>query len=390
MSRNPAPALTAALQPFVDRGAVAGIVALVADKDRLLSLDTLGFADLAARRPMRADSVFWIASQTKPITATALMMLVDEGKVRVDDPVTAYLPEFKDQWLVTEQADDRLVLRRPQQPVLIRHLLTHTSGLPFRSAVEEPQRDVLRLDPSVRSYALTPLQFEPGSRYQYSNAGINTVGRIIEVVSGMAYADFLSARLFAPLGMLETTFWPSDRQMTRIAKTYMPNLAGTALVESSTAAIGYTWPPNNPARRPVPGGGLFSTGGDVARFCQMILNGGEWQGKRYLSAAALAEMSKRQTPAALPESYGFGWAVGDGWFGHGGAFATNMTIHLRAGLVTVYLVQHRGFLADGDKCGQAFTEAALARFGTGAASKHAPRVAIGPAGKSLPPSFDTG
>src|SRR5262249_13924799 len=129
--------IAAALRPFVEGGTLAGAVTLVADKDGVLSLDAVGFADVAARAPMRTDAMFWIASQTKPITAAALMMLVDEGKVRLDDPVSKYLPEFRGQWLVEEQGKDRLVLRRPARPVTVRHVLSHTSGMPFRSEMEQ-------------------------------------------------------------------------------------------------------------------------------------------------------------------------------------------------------------------------------------------------------------
>jgi CubicO group peptidase (beta-lactamase class C family) len=149
-------AITAALQPFVDRGARAGAVTLVADKDNVLSLNAVGYADLAAREPMRADTLFWIASQSKPITATALMLLVDEGKLSLDDSVAKYLPEFRNPWQVAEQDKDHLLLKRPQGTVTIRHLLSHTGGLPFRSEMEEPTLDLLRLRDAVRSYAMTP------------------------------------------------------------------------------------------------------------------------------------------------------------------------------------------------------------------------------------------
>src|SRR5262249_26821571 len=186
----PAKALAATLQPFLDTHALAGAVTLVADKDRVLSLETVGFADIAANKPMRPNALFWIASQTKPITAVALMMLVGEGKVKVDDPVEKYLPEFKGQWLVVEQDKEHQLLKKPKRSITVRDILNHTSGMPFRSALEEPTLDMVPLRDAVRSYAITPLQFEPGTKYQYSNAGINTAGRIIEVVSGMPYETF--------------------------------------------------------------------------------------------------------------------------------------------------------------------------------------------------------
>ncbi len=217
--------VVAALQPFVDRHALAGAVTVVADPDNVLDLQTVGYADVAAGKPMPADALFWIASQSKPITATALMMLVDEGKVRLDEPVQTYLPEFQGQWLAVEQDQEHMLLKHPAHPITVREILSHTSGLPFRSAMEQPTLDMLPLHVAVRSYAMTPLLFEPGTKHLYSNAGINTAGRIIEVVSGMPYERFLDERLFEPLGMKDTTFWPSDEQLTRLARAYKPNAA---------------------------------------------------------------------------------------------------------------------------------------------------------------------
>jgi CubicO group peptidase (beta-lactamase class C family) len=129
---------------------------LVADKDRILSLDTVGFADVQAGKPMAADALFWVASQSKPITATAFMMLVDEGKVALDDPVEKYLPEFHDQWLAAEKTGDRMVLKKPAHPITIREILSHTSGLPFSSAAERPTLDLLPLRVGALTYAMTP------------------------------------------------------------------------------------------------------------------------------------------------------------------------------------------------------------------------------------------
>ncbi|HET6883486.1 MAG TPA: serine hydrolase domain-containing protein [Pirellulales bacterium] len=332
--------IAAALQPAVENHTLAGAVTLVADKDKVLAVDTVGYADVAAHKPMQPESVFWIASQSKPITATALMMLVDEDKVRLDDPVEKYLPEFKKQWLASEQDNDHVLLKKPGHPITVRNVLSHTSGLPFKSALEEPTLDLLPLAVAVRSYAMTPLDFDPDSSYRYSNAGINTAGRIIEVVSGVPYEDFLDERLFKPLGMKETTFWPNEEQLARLAKSYRPNADKTGLEEVKIGQLFY--PLNDRRRQPMPAGGLFSTAQDVGRFCQMILNGGAWEGKQYLSESAVKEMTSRQTPTTLKENYGLGWATGGDTFGHGGAHATNMTIDPGRGLITVFMVQHTG------------------------------------------------
>src|SRR5437763_15178588 len=196
--------------------------------------------------------------------------------------------------------------------------------MPFRSALEQPTLDLLPLRVAVGSYAMTPLQFEPGSKYQYANAGINTAGRIIEVVSGVPYEEFLDKRLFGPLGMKDTTFWPNEEQLKRLAKSYRSTKDKKALEATTVGQLKY--PLNDRKRQPMPAGDLFSTASDVGRFCQMILNGGVLDGKRYLTEAAVTQMTSKQTGDALKDGYGLGWSTGGGSFGHGGAYATNMTI----------------------------------------------------------------
>jgi len=354
--------IAAILQPYVDQHTLAGAVTLVASKDKILDLETVGFEDIAAGKQMRPDDLFWIASQSKPITTTALMMLVDEGKVNVDDPVEKYLPEFRGQWLTVEQDNDHLLLKKPAHPITVKNILTHTSGLPFKSPMETPTLDLLPLRDAVRSYAMEPLQFPPDTKYQYANAGINTVGRIVEVVSGMPYQDFLQQRIFDPLGMKDTTFWPNEEQISRLAKSYKPNKEKNGLDETVVTQLKY--PLNDHSRQPMPAGGLFSTAKDIARFCQMVLNGGELDGHRYLSEAAVKQMTSKQT-GDLKEAYGFGWSTngsGDN-FGHGGAYSTNMSIDAKRGLITIYMVQHAGFPGDGAKAQGAFVQAAVKKYG---------------------------
>ena len=352
-----------ALKPFVDSHSLAGAVTLVANKDKVWSLEAIGYADVSGSRPMLIDAIFWIASMSKPITAAALMILVDDGKVKLDDPVEKYLPEFKDIRLAAEKGQDLNQLRKPAHPITVREVLSHTSGLPFKSEQEKPTIDVLPLKDAVVSYTKTPLLHEPGSKYLYSNAGINTAGRIIEVVSGMAYEDFLDNHLFGPLGMKDTTFWPSEKQLKRLAKSYKPNKAKTDLEETTVTALKY--PLSDRKRYPCPGGGLFSTASDCGVFCQMVLNGGVHKGKRILSEAAVKEMTSKQTGAGIKQSYGLGWAVkGENSFGHGGAYATDMTIDSKRGLITVWMVQQSGgFPNNGGQSQGAFRKAAEELYG---------------------------
>ena len=354
--------ITSALQPFVEKHELAGAVALVATKDNVLSVDTVGYSDVGAKTSIKADGIFWIASMSKPITAAAVMMLVDEGKINLDDPVEKYLPEFKGQMVIAEKDADHVLLKKPVHPITVRNVLSHTSGLDFKTPLEDPTLDMQPLRDRVRGYAMSPLLFDPETKYKYSNAGINTSARILEVVSGMSYEDFLQKRLFDPLGMKDTTFWPSGDQLKRIVKSYKPNAAKTDLEETTVTQLHYPLEDRN-NRYPMPAGGLFATAADVARFCQMILNGGEVDGKRYLSQDAVKQLTTRQTPASLKESYGLGFAVAPDNAGHGGAYATGMFIYQERGLIMVWMVQHAGFPGDGKKAQDAFRQTALAAFG---------------------------
>jgi CubicO group peptidase (beta-lactamase class C family) len=360
-AEEPGKDLAAKLQPFVESHTLAGAVTLVATKDKILDLSAVGYADVAAKKPMATDDLFWIASMSKPITATALMMLVDEGKVNVDDPVEKYLPEFKGQMLAVEKDADHILLKKPTHPITVKNVLSHTSGLPFSSPIERPTLDLLPLASRVQSYAMLPLDFDPDSNYKYANAGINTAGRIIEVVSGMLYEDFLDQRIFKPLGMKDTTFWPNEEQLSRLAKSYKANQDKSDIEETPIGQLKY--PLNDRTRQPMPAGGLFSTASDLAKFCQMILNNGELDGKRYLSEASVKQMTSRETPEGLKQSYGFGWSANGTTFGHGGAYSTNMSIDTNLGLITIFMVQNAGWRSDeGKKIQPAFNKAAVDAF----------------------------
>lgn len=367
------------LQPFVDHHTLAGAVVLVATKDKVLDVETVGYADIAADKPMRAENLFWIASQSKAMTAAALMMLVDEGKVNVDDPVEKYLPEFKALTMAAEPVGGKTELKPVAHPITVKNILTHTSGLAFRSAVEQPTLDGLPLAEAVKSYATAPLVFQPDTKYQYSNAGINTAGRIVEVVSGVSYEKFMEDRLFNPLGMKDTTFWPNEEQIGRLAKSYKPNKQKTSLEETPVTQLRY--PLSDHAHRfPMPAGGLFSTAADVGIFCRMLLGGGEFGGRRYLSAASVQQMSSTQdgdlqSKGKGENGYGYGLQTSrkvhgeplpgsGGSFGHGGAYATHMEIDPAHGLVFVYMVQHAGYAnSDGKEIQPAFQKAAVEKFG---------------------------
>jgi CubicO group peptidase (beta-lactamase class C family) len=315
---------------------------------------------------MTTDAVFWIASMSKPIASTALMLLVEEGKVRLDDPVGKYLPEFEPRIMAASPDGNQVLLQKPQHPITVRQLLGHRSGMQFKSSLETPTLDVFPLALRVKSYALEPLMAEPGAEFSYSNAGINTAAHIIEVVSGMPYEEFLQRRLFGPLGMPDTTFWPTDAQVARLAKSYKANATATGLEETTISQLHYPLTDHN-HRYPMPAGGLFSTAGDLVKFCQMLLNGGAYAGQRFLSAASIQEVTRNQSgPADLGygySAYGLGFELqASGAYGHPGAYATDMTIDPRHGLVTIWLVQHAGFPGNGAKSEAAFQQLAVRDF----------------------------
>jgi CubicO group peptidase (beta-lactamase class C family) len=307
------------------------------------------------------------------------MMLVDEDKASVSDPVEKYLPEFKGRKVVVERDDDRVLLRKPEHVITIKNLLTHTSGLPYMSPLES-RLDLLPLRENVDFvYPLLPLNFEPSSSYSYSNVGVEMAARIIEVVSGMSYEEFLQQRLFTPLGMKDTTFWPNPEQLGRLAKSYKVNANQTGLEETPCFLL--TYPLDDRKRAPSASGGLFSTATDITIFCCMILNQGAYAGRRYLSKAAVAEMTSTQTGNLLvagKEAYGYGYCWNTirqfhkeidpvrnmGSFGHGGAYCTMMWIDPPHQLATVFMIQCAD-LAERENAAMwtTFMKAAMARFG---------------------------
>jgi len=281
---------------------------------------------------------------------------VEEGRVSLNDPITKYLPAFAQPMVIARQSKRQLLLRPAPEPIRLRHLLTHTSGLPFSSALETPTMDGHPLRTTVQSYAMLPLQSKPGTQYLYSNAGINIAARILEIVSGQSYEAFLAARLFEPLGMTDTTFWPSAAQIRRLASAYRPDAAKTGLEKNPISQLRY--PLNDRTRYPMPAGGLFSTARDLARFGQMILNQDTFAGRRYLAKAAITQMTRKQTGPKVSNAYGFGWGTGKGWCGHGGALSNNFVVDWRHGLVLVFMVQHAGWAGNGGQSYEAFKQAA--------------------------------
>lgn len=326
------------MQEFVDQKQISGAVTLVANRGGIIHLEAVGSADLENQRPMGSDTMFCIASMTKPVTATAVMILQDEGKLSIDDPVSKYVPEF---------SEVALPAGKPKQAITLRHCLTHTAGLSGSQQNEGSLRE------TVEKLARRPLDFEPGMKWQYS-PGLSVCGRVIEVVSGKPFDQFLAERIFRPLQMADTTFHPSPAQQQRLARLYQPGEGGKSLAPTSHWLTDVS-----PDKSPNPSGGLFSTAGDMARFYQMILNGGELDGQRIVSAAAVREMTKIQTGELRTgftdgNAWGLGWGLvrqpqgvtamlSPGTFGHGGAFGTQGWVDPQRQMIFVLMIQRTGF-----------------------------------------------
>jgi CubicO group peptidase (beta-lactamase class C family) len=364
--------LYSAMLPFVDSGEVAGLVAVVGNKDGVVAQTVQGMQNVDLKHPMDPDSIFRIASMTKPITAIGIMILQDEGKLSVDDPVEKHLPEFKGLKLAV-QVDGKTELRDPPRLIQIRDLLTHTSGKPGDYPGEMKDLYFKRnytLAVATEYAAKQPLQFEPGSKWAYCNAGIDALGRIIEVKSGKSFEDFLQERIFKPLKMIDTTAFPTDKQLERLAGLY--DRKNNSLVFADYVLLG----PTKNAKHPIPAGGLYSTAADLARLYQMMLHGGELDGQRILSEAAVKQMTSLQTGEIKTGftdgmGYGFGWAVvrepsgvhammSAGTYGHGGAFGTQGWIDPHKNLFVILLIQRVGLQnADGSNLRKALQEAAV-------------------------------
>ncbi len=364
--------LTSAMQPFVDSGEVAGLVAVIGNKDGIVATTVQGAQNIEGQQPMKADSLFRIASMTKPITAIGIMILQDEGKLSVDDDVEKHLPEFKGLKLAT-QVDGKSELRDPARKIKIRDLLTHTSGLPggypgeLKNLYFDRQHSLAE---ATAAASKQPLQFAPGTKWAYCNSGIDALGRIIEVVSGKSYEDFLNERVFKPLKMVDTTPYPTDEQLKRLAGLY--DRQENKLVFANYQLLG----PTKNAKHPIPAGGLYSTAADLARLYQMMLHGGELDGQRIISKEAAKQMTSVQTgeiKTGFTEGmgFGFGWAVvrqptgvhemmSAGTYGHGGAFGTQGWVDPEKKLFVILLIQRVGLVnADGSNLRKALQEVAV-------------------------------
>ena len=279
------------VESYIEQGVLAGAVTLTARHGRLVRHRAMGLKDIASGEPLAPDSLFRIFSMTKPVTASAMMILHDQGLWDLDDPIARHLPEFEAvQVLVERKPDGELVLAAPDHPPTMRELMTHTAGLAYGlqggSAVDDLYKAAgvwksANLAEMAQRVASAPLAYQPGSSWSYS-IGMDIQGAIIERLSGQSLPEFMQERIFGPLGMVDTAFHVPPEKRRRLATLYF-GAPGAPLTEMANPLMRDQEAPPALASG---GGGLVSTAEDYARFAQMLLNQGEWRGQRILSPEA--------------------------------------------------------------------------------------------------------
>jgi len=363
--------VTRAMQGYVDRREVAGVVTLIARRGKVVHFEALGMRDVENAQPMGRDTIFRIASMTKPIASVALMMLYEEGRFQLRDPIHKWLPEFKDmQVAVIPEPDEGVYepykLVPAARPITVQHILTHTAGFPntYRGVTQEAYaRMRARVEPGMtvgdmcKMLAELPLNFHPGERWEYGPA-TDVVGRLVEVLSGQTLDEFLRERIFRPLAMADTYFYLPKEKLSRFAALYQPDPAGgIRLTEAPTEASRYVREPHVYFSG---AGGLVSTAADYFRFHQMMLNGGELNGVRLLGPKTVELVTANHTGDLglwlRGPGYGFGLGysvVTDlgpsgitgslGAYSWGGAFCTSFWVDREEELIGVLMTQVRPY-----------------------------------------------
>lgn len=346
------------MQELVGQGILSGAVTLVQRHGTVASLEAIGWADIEAKKPMRADTIFQVMSMTKPFVGTAIMMLADDGRLSVSDTVEKHLPEFRGQMVVVKKNDDGTVLmKKAARPITIFDLMTHASGMSYLppAGIGELNTTMDRtLADAVLLYSQTPLEFEPGSKWQYSNLGIAILGRIIEVRSGMAFEKYLESRIFQPLGMKDSHIFLPAEKHARLAAIYKKGPDGKLVKAGNETLGGNALSFRKGAKYSAPEWGLYTTAQDLAAFYQMLLSGG----KKLISKSAIDTMTRKQTgdlrAGHMPNTaFGLTWEVIEdprgelaylsaGTFGHGGAFGTHGWVDRKKDMVGVFLIQMTG------------------------------------------------
>jgi CubicO group peptidase (beta-lactamase class C family) len=357
----------ATVQRNIDDKRIAGAVTMVVRHGQVAWLKAQGMQDREASKPMQPDTIFRICSMTKPITSVAVMMLYEEGRFVLEDPVSKYLPEFKNPRVLVKPATGEPYTIPATREITIRDLLRHTSGLTYNwNAVLGPmytEKNVAHgmlpydgtIADSVHQLASLPLLFNPGDRFEYS-LGVDVLGRLVEVISGMPLDEFFRARIFEPLGMKDTYFFPPENKLDRLAAAYTwYEGKGLERFPGSITEGPFTYSANYPyrgAKKLFSGGaGLNSTAADYARFCEMLLEGGKLGSVRILSSKSVELMTHDQLGKISPdEAFGLGFGIGGikapleelgspGEYYWGGFFYTGFVIDPKEQMIIVFMAQ---------------------------------------------------
>ena len=367
LSRDRLQRIHETIQRHMDAGEISGAVTLVARRGRVAHFEAHGMMDIATKKPMSRDAIFRLASMSKPVTGAAVMMLIEEGKVRLTDPVSKFTPEFKGMKVAVPKESSAGPARAgslvPQaltvpanREITIRDLLTHTSGM-FRGALTLSASGSAQVDrkptDSLADYVprlgALPLAFQPGTRWSYSAGdGFDTLGRIVEIASGQSFDEFLRRRMFEPLGMKDTFFWAPDDRRSRVPSVYTRTAQGLVKEETQDRVLSRTFSSGS--------GGLMSTAEDFLQFCQMLLDGGQLNGKRLLGPRSVDLMASVHVPDTVEgrtPGQGFGLSVrvitdpvaagstlSKGSYGWGGVFGTRYWIDPKTKIVGILMMQN--------------------------------------------------
>ena len=360
------------VKTYIDAGQISGAVTMVSRKGRIAHYEAQGLMDIEAKTPMRKDAIFRMASMSKPVTGVAILMLMEEGKLRLTDPVSRFIPEFKNPKVAMlkppsgptpplaqgqRPPDPEIYTVPAERELTIRDLMTHTNGLETGGPGSReggrisPRNTSSNLAAYVPTLGVVPLDFQPGTKWQYSAlAGIETLGRIVEITSGMTFDQFLQKRVFEPLGMRDTAFFPSDDRLSRVVTLYERKPSGLSRIDTPAWLATKTLFSG--------GGGLWSTPDDYMQFAQMLVNGGQLNGKRLLSPRTIDLMASNHVgdlfAAAGQRNKGMGFGLtvevvmdnvsanrreSNGSFGWDGAFGTHFWVDRKEQLVGLLMVQ---------------------------------------------------
>ena len=358
------------LKPYVENGQLPGAISIIYNNGAE-EIDCVGYADTRTKRPISLDDPFMQCSQTKGFCGVTIAKLVEEGKISLDDPVSKYLPEFKTLWVDGGVKDDVKTLNKAKTALTVRMVLNHTGGFPFEICAKQGNikgggwSGGAPLRQTAAIAAACPLLFEPGTKVQYSNTGIDIGAAVVEVVTGKKWEDYLKETVLDPLGMKSTCFWPTDEQLARQIEMYDVHKDAPA-----------TWKSENPMEQrpyngahvfPSAGAGLWTTARDQVKFYKMLMNLGVGDnGVRILKEETVKSILAVSTRPESLGGYSLGLAapVKDGeneWFGHGGAWGTNCMVNWHKKQLKLWVVQLNGGPRPWDK---AKDEAANAFFST--------------------------